>query len=659
MELPSRACGDELLKPGELAGVRLRLRNVAAKHDLATVIACAFDHRTRMLPFLFVDTRMAPAGVRAIGSAMVDAGFDKTRIVLQQWNRNFRPSRMRLDGRTPDLFMVSSMQIHSSQCEALIRDACRIDPAERPLIIAGGPKVIYEPWDVFGVDPADPWGADVAVTGEEYVLLNLLEALLSVRADGEPMRSAFIRARDSGALDEIPGLVYSRGERDGVAEELVDTGIQRLVGDLDELPHPALGYRLLEPPSHGTTLAARAIPADRVRKHTRIGSLVLTLGCRFGCPYCPIPAYNQRQYRTKSGQRIADEIERLYRQYHIRFYFGTDDNFLNDRARTLEIAETLARKVDAGSRPHSKIRWATEATVHDVLRITDHLPLLRKAGLWALWLGVEDMSGALVRKGQGADKTLEAFALLRESGIFPVPMMMHHDAQPLYTRTGDGGLLNQVRLLRKAGAVYMQVMMLTPSPGSKLYVESYTSGLAYERAGGATVEAHFVDGNHVVASRHPRPWAKQLNLLIAYLYFYNPVRFLVALVRSKTQIPFAGGDGPRTDSGRQDTPKRRTLRRRVLRKMKAHLGDAGVQMVGMWGLAPTIRHTFAWALRLMRGNIKRHTQVPASRIPMRGIDRGPASHALPGTPTPQHVSLEPDDMRPEPAATTRPVRLTR
>ena len=50
-----------------------------------------FDHRTRMLPFIYADTHMAPAGVRAIGSAMVDSGFDKTRIVLQQWNRNFRP----------------------------------------------------------------------------------------------------------------------------------------------------------------------------------------------------------------------------------------------------------------------------------------------------------------------------------------------------------------------------------------------------------------------------------------------------------------------------------------------------------------------------------------------------------------------------------------
>src|SRR3954447_20161251 len=106
MELPRRARGDEMLKPGELLGLRGRLRAVASRHDLVTVIACAFDHRTRMLPFIYADTRMAPAGVRSIGSALADSGFEKTRIVLQQWNRHFKPSKMRVDGRVPDLFMV-------------------------------------------------------------------------------------------------------------------------------------------------------------------------------------------------------------------------------------------------------------------------------------------------------------------------------------------------------------------------------------------------------------------------------------------------------------------------------------------------------------------------------------------------------------------------
>ena len=633
MELPRRADGDELLKPGELAQLRQRLRTLAPKHDLATVIACAFDHRTRMLPFVYADQKMAPAGSRAIGSAMVDAGFHKTRIVLQQWNGNFRPSQMRLDGRIPDLFMVSSMQLHSAQCHALIRDACQIDPANRPLVIAGGPKVIYEPWDVFGIDPGSPGGADVAVTGEEFVLLSLLEVLLSLRAGKESMRSAFIRARDSGALDAIPGLVYARTNAKGMAEELVDTGIQRLLGDLDELPHPVLGYQLLEPPSASAALGPHALPADRVRKHCRIASIVLTLGCKFGCPYCPIPAYNQRQYRAKTGERISDEMERIFNEFDIRFFFGADDNFFNNKQRTLDIAETLARKVDGGSRPHCKIRWGTEATIHDTLAMKDHLSIVRKAGLWALWLGVEDMTGALVKKGQSADKTLEALRLLRASGIFPVPMLMHHDSQPLYTRKSGGGLLNQVGLLRKAGAVFTQVTMLTPSPGSKSYDEAYSSGLAFESVNEVEVESRIGDGNHVVASRHPRPWVKQLSLLAAYLYFYNPLRLLVALVRPKTKIPLADAETWPPATGKPNGDGRTSFRRYARRKLRAHFADAAVQLFGMWGLAYTVPRTLGWCWQLLRGNIKRHTQAPVSRIPMRSVDGGPASHAIPGTTT--------------------------
>ena len=631
MELPRRDRGDELLRPGAMARMRLRLRNLAPRHDLATVIACAFDHRTQMLPFLYADTKMAPAGVRAIGAAMADAGFHKTRIVLGQWNRRFRPSQMRLDGRVPDLFMVSSMLLHSAQCEALLRDACRIDPAERPLVIAGGPKVIYEPWSVFSADPEDPWGADVAVTGEEYVLMSLLEVLLSVRAEGEPMRSAFRRARDSGALDGVPGLVYARTDARGVPEELVDTGIQRLLGDLDELPHAALGFGLLEPPGDRAELGREAIPAGRVRKHTRLASLVLTLGCRFGCPYCPIPAYNQRQYRAKSGGRISDEIERIFTEFGIGMFFGTDDNFFADKQRTIEIAETLARKVDAGSRPHCKVRLGTEATVHDVLKMKDHLPLVRKAGLWGLWLGVEDMSGALVNKGQNADQTLEAFRLLRASGIFPIPMLMHHDAQPLVTWKDNRGLLNQLRLLRKAGALYMQVLMLTPSPGSRSYEETYTSGLALASAGGAAVEPALSSGIHVIASRHPRPWVKQLNLLAAYVYFFNPLRLLWALVCSKSSIPLSDAETA-PPSRRRRWSRRKKLTRRLSRKLRAHLGDAAVQAFGMWGLVPTLGGTLGWTLRLMRGKLQRHSRPPTSPIPMRSPGGGPASHALPGTP---------------------------
>src|SRR5690606_21922324 len=133
--------------------------------------------------------------------------------------------------------------------------------------------------------------------------------------------------------------------------------------------------------------------------------------------------------------------------------------------------------------------------------------------------------------------------------------MMHHDDQPLISRSDKPyGLLNQIRLLRKAGAGSMQVLMLVPATGSKLFTGTYTSGMAYESVAGRKVEEHMLGGNYVIASNYKRPWVKQLNILLAYAYFYNPLRFLKALVLPKTRL---------------------------------YLLDSGMQVLGMWGLAQT------------------------------------------------------------------------
>jgi radical SAM superfamily enzyme YgiQ (UPF0313 family) len=618
MELPRRARGDELLPRGALAELRQRLRAVAPAHDLTSVIACAFDHRTRMLPFIFADTRMAPAGVRAIGSAMLDAGFHKTRIVLQQWNRGFRPSVMRIDGRIPDLFMVSTMGMHQNKANGLIRDARRIDAAHRPLIIAGGSHAVYEPGFLFNADPNQPGGADVAVTGEEFVLLSLLEVLLSIRARGEPMRSAFFRAKDSGALDEIPGLIYPRGERDGVAEELVDTGIQRLVGDLDELPDPTLGYRILEPPGRSSRLARQPLAARDVGRVTPISSVVLTFGCKFACPYCPIPAYNQRQHRVKSGARVVQDVWRIHKEFGVRYFFGVDDNFFNHKARTLEIVEAMASARFDGNALGDRVRWGTEVTVHDTLQLKEHLPLVRKAGCRALWLGVEDMTATFINKGQTVDKTCESFRLMRDVGISPMPMMMHHDSQPLYSAGTNYGLLNQLKLLRQAGAVSIQVLMMTPSTGSKLFESAFDSGQVIERVGKRRADMYMHDGNYVVASSLARPWRKQLNMLIGYLYFYNPLWLFVYVVRCNTKL---------------------------------RLKPAGMQIVGMMGLAHTIRRTLGWALGLMFLKIRRMGHRRRSTIPTRNVDGACASHDIGETVVPTiHGQAVPLGSQVEPVA---------
>jgi hypothetical protein len=126
-----------------------------------------------------------------------------------------------------------------------------------------------------------------------------------------------------------------------------------------------------------------------------------------------------------------------------------------------------------------------------------------------------------------------------------------------------------------------------------------------------------------------------LNLLLAYLYFFNPWRLLVALVFPKTRIPHASDDSSVAPGTRDVRPLRRRMVRYFSCRLRAHFADAAIQLFGMGALARTARRTLGWCWHLMRGKIKRTTAPPASRIPMRNPEGGPASHALPGTPVPE------------------------
>ncbi len=77
--------------------------------------------------------------------------------------------------------------------------------------------------------------------------------------------------------------------------------------------------------------------------------------------------------------------------------------------------------------------------------------------------------------------------------------------------------------------------MMTPAMGTKLFEPGFAEGQVFDRVGGKPITAHMFDGNYVVASTLKRPHVKQLNMLIAYLYFYNPVWPFVRLL-NKTPV---------------------------------------------------------------------------------------------------------------------------
>jgi radical SAM superfamily enzyme YgiQ (UPF0313 family) len=597
MELPSRPKNDRYTRPGEYRELERRLRANPACADVPVLVAYAFDWRTRLGPFLFADMSLLTAGPRAIAAALYGAGFTRLRIVQRQWNRNLRPSEARLDGRPPQMLFVSSMQIHSASAYGLIADAYRLGD-ERPLILAGGAKAIYEPWDFFGFEvEGQPYSADVAVTGEEFVALELLDRVMEARGPGEHPRRAFHRLRRSGLLDDIPGLVFREGDEKAPLGRLINTGIQRLVQDLDELPHPIASLGLIEPPHRRRTLARRPLPVGKLYRHAGMVSLVTTHGCKFHCPYCPIPAYNQFTFRWKSAERLRDEMATIAERTGINAFFGTDDNFFNNRETVEEVFTGLAQGKVRGKPFRDAVFFGTEATEFDVYKNQDLLPLCRDGGLRAIWFGIEDMTAELVKKGQSPEKTRTLFKVLNGMGICPMPMMMHHDGQPLASRGNLYGLLNQVRFLRKSGSVSVQVTILTPSVGSKGYEESYTKGMVIEQAGGAKLEDYQYDGNHCIATDDPHPWRKQLNIYLAYASFYNPLNFAKAVLNWKDPV----------------------WSYRVM-----------YQAYGMAGVVKSFSRGFNWLWSLYKGPVKKMTGLPRRRLLMVPPPVSPAQtgHAL-------------------------------
>ncbi len=616
MELTVRKGNDRFVPPGGYRALEARLRQHADQWaDVPAVVLSAFDRRTRLLPFVLYDSHMFPCGARSIAGALYQSGFTRTRAVFQLWNPNFRPSQARLGGKPVQLFLVSSMQMHARMAYRAIADAWTLGD-DRPLIIAGGPKAVYEPYHFWNPPhptrspcgggagrvrggKRGPVGPDVVVTGEAYVLLELLDTIRQSRGRGESMRTAFERARREGALESIPGLVYLAPEATLQEPVLIDTGLQRLVQCLDEMPHEVVGLSLMEPPHTGTGLLPNPIPDHKVRDHATIVSLLVTQGCKFNCPYCPIPALNQKSWRYRTAGSLVEEMRSVHERYGVKYFFGTDDNFFNHRETAEEMLTAMAQaRLSDGRRLGERVRFSTEATQFDTYKNRDLLPTMRAAGMHSIWFGIEDLTASLINKGQKPEVTLELFKLLHEHRISPMAMIMFHDGQPFYSRGSLYGLANQVEFLRQAGAVSIQCTVHIPAVGTREYDKTYATGRVLESVGAFRVPESQIDGNHVLVLGDEPAWLRQLKLLGGYASFYNPLNIIRALKN----------DGSK-------------LRRRRF----------GYQVAGTVATAWTALKVMPYVLRLLTGKAKCRTEPPPLqtvpvRSPSKAFSRLPADY---------------------------------
>ena len=187
-------------------------------------------------------------------------------------------------------------------------------------------------------------------------------------------------------------LAY-RGADHGVVGE-GEEAICTLVADLAAgraMPPLLSGSAPLSGSGQGSPLLDREL-VDFYVAQTGMVNLQTKRGCPHDCVYCTYPSLEGKRFRPRAAGVVADDIERIGRDFGVNGFFFTDSVFNDARGEYLELAEEILRR-------DLKISFCAFFRPQGIGR--PELALLKRAGLHAAELGTDAASDATLA---GIDK---------------------------------------------------------------------------------------------------------------------------------------------------------------------------------------------------------------------------------------------------------------
>lgn len=265
-----------------------------------------------------------------------------------------------------------------------------------------------------------------------------------VCGEGETTTPELIAALEqSTALGEVPGLVINSDGNGGGQQETR----QRLqLKNLDDLPYPA---RHLQPKGR------------RNRYFFNFWKPMATLetarGCPFRCNFCSVWNFFRGRCRTKSAERVVDELESIRE----KFILVTDDNFLVDVKRAREIAKLLKER-------GIKKTYSFQARSDTIAKHPDIIEQWRKVGLAHVFIGFESLDEEelkSVNKKNSVETNEKALKIVQGHGISVTSAFI---INPDYEEKDFERLRNYITSRRIS---VPQFTVLTPLPGTEFFRE--------------------------------------------------------------------------------------------------------------------------------------------------------------------------------------------
>ena len=212
-------------------------------------------------------------------------------------------------------------------------------------------------------------------------LLQLLEADFGVAGPGETALCALADALQNGAdPSAIPGVITRDGEAAPVSSR----------------------EEVFTRPLH-----VREIISYYWERAGMIG-LQTKRGCPRNCSYCCYPCIDGRQVVWADPVELADEVERMLKDFGITYFFAADSVFNLEPAKEAAFAEELRRRA-------LPVQWGAFFSPAGMDR--EYLTLLKQSGLKHCEFGADSLSDAMLnsyQKGFTVQDVLGVSALARE-----------------------------------------------------------------------------------------------------------------------------------------------------------------------------------------------------------------------------------------------------
>lgn len=190
-------------------------------------------------------------------------------------------------------------------------------------------------------------------------------------------------------------------------------------------------------------------------------------GCPFNCQFCCVTQFYKRSYRTKSPERVIEELLRVPESAQLVFF--VDDNFTLNKKRVMRICELIQK-----TNLNKHLVFVCQSRVDDIARNPDMVAEMHKSGFICFFLGFESFKQTALNhmeKDYTLDKVKKCVDICHDNGIMIFGSFIIGNIGENKEDTRK-----TFKLMKDLNLDFMMTMPLTPFPGTKLYEEAIENG---------------------------------------------------------------------------------------------------------------------------------------------------------------------------------------